>query len=84
MSRRILASGSAKAIVSLAWKAKHTMPLALALQTGMGGIAEDRALQANADGDFPLAPSDMEWQLDVFQAPEDQVKRPASRRAASA
>jgi uncharacterized protein (DUF2336 family) len=80
--RRILSSASAKAITSLAWKAQYSMALAVALQTGPGGIAADQALQPR-DDDYPLPESEMEWQLELSLAPADAATRPASRRASA-
>ncbi|WP_395019747.1 DUF2336 domain-containing protein [Dongia sp.] len=78
--RRILASVSAKAITALAWKAGYSMDLAVALQSGPGGIAADQLLQPK-DGGYPLSDSDMEWQLELSLAPADAAKRPRARRA---
>jgi uncharacterized protein (DUF2336 family) len=77
--RRIFASGSAKAITALAWKANYSMALAVALQSGLGGIAADQVLQPK-DGGYPLNESDMEWQLELSLAPTDAT-RPGARRA---
>jgi uncharacterized protein (DUF2336 family) len=80
--RRILASGVAKAITALAWKAGYAMDLAVALQAGPGGIAAGQLLQAKDDG-YPLSDADMEWQLELSLAPADAAKRPAGRRASA-
>jgi uncharacterized protein (DUF2336 family) len=80
--RKMLASASAKAIVALAWKCGYPMSLALAIQTGIGGLAAADCLQANGKGDYPkgdypLSEDDMEWQLEIFQAPTG--KKPTRR-----
>jgi uncharacterized protein (DUF2336 family) len=62
---RVLLVHSAKGITALAWKAGCSMRVALQLQTNMGGIPPHKALHAR-DGDFPLTPEEMEWQLDFF------------------
>jgi len=80
IARKMLASGSAKAIVALAWKAQYSMELAVDLQTGTGGIAADQVLKAR-DGDYPLSESDMEWQLELSLTPAEAVKTPGARRA---
>jgi len=77
--RRIFASSNAKAITALAWKADYSMALAVALQSGLGGIAADQVLQPK-NGGYPLSESDMEWQLELSLAPADS-KRPGARRA---
>jgi uncharacterized protein (DUF2336 family) len=80
--RKILSSASAKAITALAWKARYAMELAVALQTGPGGIAQDQVLRSRGGEDgYPLAESDMEWQLELFLTPVEPVTRPGSRRA---
>ncbi len=79
--RRILASASAKAITALAWKASYSMALAVALQSGPGGIAADQLLQPK-NGGYPLSDSDMEWQLELSLAPADAAKRPGARASA--
>lgn len=82
--RRILSSASAKAITALAWKAKYTVELAVALQTGCGGIAADQALRPRAGEDsYPLSESDMEWQLELSLTPAETVTRPGGRRASA-
>jgi uncharacterized protein (DUF2336 family) len=82
--RKILGSASAKAITALAWKSNYPMALALALQTGPGGIAADQALRPRpGDDGYPLADSDMEWQLELSLAPAEGVTRPGARRASA-
>ncbi|HVM85288.1 MAG TPA: DUF2336 domain-containing protein [Candidatus Binatia bacterium] len=74
--RKVFASGSTKAIVALAWKAKYSMPLAVALQTGPGGIASGNALRAPEGDDdaYPLPDSELEWQLDLIGAPAKPLR----------
>jgi uncharacterized protein (DUF2336 family) len=79
--RKILGSGSAKAITALAWKAQYSMALAVDLQTGPGGIAAEHVLSSRS-GDYPLAQSEMEWQLELSLAPADAATRPAHRASA--
>lgn len=80
--RKILSSGSAKAITALAWKAQYSTTLAVDLQTGPGGIAADHVLSSR-DGEYPLAESEMEWQLELSLAPADAATRPAAHRASA-
>ncbi len=80
--RKILRSGSAKAITALAWKAQYSIALAVALQTGPGGLAPDQVLMSR-DGNYPLPDSEMEWQLELSLAPADAATRPASPRASA-
>jgi len=79
--RRILGSGSAKAVTSLAWKAQYSMALAVEIQTGLGGIAPGQALQPK-NGGYPLSDADMEWQLELSLAPADSVTSAAHRASA--
>ncbi len=62
---RVLQGHSAKGITALAWKAGCSMRVAMQLQTNMGGIPPAKALHAR-NGEFPLSPEEMEWQLDFF------------------
>lgn len=80
--RKILGSASAKAITALAWKAQYSMTLAVALQTGPGGIPADQALQPR-DGEYPLSDADMEWQLELSLTPTEAVTPPAARHASA-
>jgi hypothetical protein len=79
--RKMLGSGSAKAITALAWKANYSMALAVALQAGPGGIAADQVLGPR-DGGYPLSESDMEWQLELSLTPADAVTGPGARASA--
>jgi len=63
---RVLQGHSAKGITALVWKAGCSMRVALQLQTNMGGIPPNKALNARGGSDFPLSPEEMEWQLDFF------------------
>ncbi|MGF1631559.1 MAG: DUF2336 domain-containing protein [Kiloniellaceae bacterium] len=63
---RVLQGHSAKGITALAWKAGCSMRVALQLQTSMGGIPPNKALNARDGSDFPLSPEEMEWQLEFF------------------
>lgn len=62
---RVLQGHSAKGVTALAWKAGCSMRVAMQLQTNMGGIPPAKALHAR-NGEFPLSPEEMEWQLDFF------------------
>ena len=80
--RKMLSSGSAKAITALAWKAQYSMALAVELQAGPGGIATEQLLKPR-DGDYPLSESDMEWQLELSLTPAEAVTSPGARRASA-
>lgn len=63
---RVLQGHSAKGVTALVWKAGCSMRVALQVQTNMGGIPPNKALNARDGSDFPLSPEEMEWQLDFF------------------
>jgi uncharacterized protein (DUF2336 family) len=62
----ILASKSAKAVTALAWRAKLPMRQALQLQLRIAHIPPTAALNPRGGTDYPLTPSEMEWQLGLF------------------
>lgn len=64
----ILASKSAKAVTALAWRAKLSMRQALQLQLRIAHIPPTAALNPRGGTDYPLTPSEMEWQLGLFGA----------------
>ncbi len=68
---RILASGSAKGITALAWKAGLGMRVATQLQLRMGGIPPGDVLHARDGVDYPLTDDEMTWQIDFFQSFSD-------------
>jgi hypothetical protein len=74
--RRVLASGNAKAIVALAWKAGYPVSLAVALQKDPGKIPASQVLQPG-DGPrgYPLDDAELEWQLDLIQVPSARISR---------
>jgi len=65
---KILASRSAKGIVSLAWKAGLSPRLASQIQLRLGGIAPRQVLSARAGEGWPLNADDMTWHLEFFGA----------------
>lgn len=59
---------SAKAMVSLVWKAGFTMAVGPAVQSLLGQLAPSAILGTAAGPDFPLGPDEMKWQLDFLGA----------------
>ncbi len=57
---------SAKAFVSLVWKAGFGMRIAAPLQAAIGQIGPADILPATASGNFPLSPEEMRWQLEFL------------------
>ncbi len=54
---------SAKAIVSLAWKAGMSPQTAVVLQTLLARLAPDQILRSGPNGEFPVSEGAMRWQL---------------------
>lgn len=63
---RASALRSAKAIVSLTWKAGFSMRVAGPLQALLGRLAPAAILPAGPGGNFPLATEEMRWQLEFL------------------
>ena len=57
---------SAKALVSLVWRAGFTMCAALRVQVLLGHLAPSDLLSPTADGGFPITSDEMRWQLDFL------------------
>lgn len=61
--RRAATLRSAKAIVSLTWKAGYSMSTAHAMQVLLARLAPDAALKPGPNNSFPLAVHEMRWQI---------------------
>ncbi len=57
---------SAKAFVSLVWKANFGMHVAAAIQATIGQISPAAILPAAAGSGFPLSPEEMRWQMEFL------------------
>ena len=57
---------SAKGLVSLVWKAGFSMRASILVQSALGHIGPGGMITPTRTGDFPLAPSEMGWQLDFL------------------
>jgi uncharacterized protein (DUF2336 family) len=66
---RAVALRSAKALVSLVWRAGFSMRAGTAVQLLLGRLSPDEMLLAGAMGEFPLSPSEMEWQIELLGEP---------------
>lgn len=64
--RKLLNSGSAKAITALNWKAGLSMRTAMRLQSKAGKVPPNKMLYARNGTDYPMSEEDMKWQLDAF------------------
>jgi uncharacterized protein (DUF2336 family) len=67
--RRILASGRAKPVVALAWRAKLSMRVAFKIQSFVMKLPGPALLPARGGVNFPLTPEEMNWQLSCFDIP---------------
>jgi uncharacterized protein (DUF2336 family) len=64
--RRILDSGSAKAVTALCWRAGLSMRIAFKLQNTMMRLKGRDLLPARGGVDFPLTEDEMRWHLGYF------------------
>ena len=66
---RAAAMRSAKALVSLAWKAGFSMRGGLAAQAVLAELGPGQLLHAQAGGAFPLSADEMSFQIDILSRP---------------
>jgi hypothetical protein len=57
---------SAKALVSLVWKAGYSMRVASAVQALLGRLPPGAILHAGPDAGFPLGTDEMNWQIEFL------------------
>ena len=65
---------SAKALVSLVWKAGFTMRLGVPLQTLLGQLAPGAALTSTKVDGFPIGPQELGWQLDFLGCSQTNLR----------
>jgi uncharacterized protein (DUF2336 family) len=65
---------SAKAVVSLAWKAGFSVQTSVVLQMMLANLAPDKVLRPTVDGGFPLSEDEMRWQLTFLGVGEGDTK----------
>ena len=66
MVDRASAMRSAKALVSLVWKAGYSMRVATAVQALLGHLPPGAILHAAPDAGFPLGTDEMAWQIEFL------------------
>ncbi len=66
VSRRIFASLSAKAIMSLGWKAGLSASLSARIQNTIGGIPAENWILPDENEEYPFTQREMQWQLALF------------------
>jgi len=64
--KRILESGSARAVTALVWRAGLSMRVAFTLQTQVMRLKGRDLLPARGGLDFPLSEDEMRWHLGYF------------------
>jgi uncharacterized protein (DUF2336 family) len=62
----ILQSHSPRAIVSLVWAVGFSADFSVKIQKTLAGLSEHELLLPHQNGSYPLSPSTMGWQLDIF------------------
>jgi uncharacterized protein (DUF2336 family) len=65
-ARRVLLSGSAKAITALVWRAGLSMRIAFKIQSHLLNLPPGDLLPARDGLDFPLSDEEMRWHLSYF------------------
>ena len=63
---RILMSQSGKAITALAWQAKLAMRTAVAIQSSIARLPNNKVVMARDGVDYPLPADEMRWHLSFF------------------
>ena len=66
---RAVALRSAKALVSLVWKAGFTMRAGVVVQSVLGHLGLEALLSATPEGGFPLTANEMDWQVELMASP---------------
>lgn len=68
--RKVLGSGSAKALTALAWRAGLSMRTAFKIQCAIMHLRGGELLYARGGSAFPLSEDDMRWQLRYIGVPD--------------
>ena len=73
---RIFKSGSGKAITALTWLADLPAWLSVTLQTTVGAVPEDNCVRPKTANEYPLSPTEMHWQLNLYgyQSLQEQMR----------
>ncbi len=72
IAKKMLEMGSAKATVSLCWRAGVTMRTAIKIQQQIAKVPHNKVLLARGGEDYPLSEQDMIWQLEFFGVEDDK------------
>jgi uncharacterized protein (DUF2336 family) len=68
--RKVLSSGSAKALTALVWKAKLSMRTAVKIQTFIMRLRGADVMRARDGTDFPMNAAEMRWHLGYYSIPD--------------
>lgn len=80
--KRIVATRSAKGMVTLCWQAGLSMGAAVHLQTKLSKIAPADVLRSRPGSlAFPLTAEEMSWQMEFFAAMAGELKPPSPNRS---
>jgi len=71
VSRRVFASLSAKAIMSLGWKAGVSASLSSRIQNTIGGVPAEDWILPDENNEYPFTEREMQWQLALFLDQEE-------------
>ena len=63
---KVLSTRSAKGVLAISWKAKLPVRTAVEIQRRLARIRPDGILNARREGEYPLDPAEMTWQLEFF------------------
>ncbi len=80
ISRRIFMSLSAKAIMSLGWKAGISAALATKIQSSVSNIPAEKWILPDEEENYPFSPREMQWQLALFLDQEETEDSPNEKR----
>ena len=65
--RKMIESGSGKALAALAWKAGLSMDMALTLQRRLGRVEAKSMVQAAPGGGYAMSDEDLQWYVEFYQ-----------------
>ncbi len=80
ISRRIFMSHSAKAIMSLGWKAGISATFTTKIQSSIGNIPAEKWILPDEEENYPFTPREMQWQLALFLDQEEDKNSPDEKR----
>ncbi len=73
---KAISTQSAKGVVAVCWKAKLPARMAEEVQRRLAGIRPNTILHAKHDGQYPLDPKEMTWQLEFLADLAGEIRNP--------